>query len=353
MATYGIDLGTTYSCIAYVDGTGRPVVLKSAVGEDTTPSVVYFESADNVVVGRQAKDSAVLAPHLVVELVKRQMGEDVHYSFHGQDHTPESISALILRELAQAARAADRRGGPGRGDHRPGLLRAAGARSDPQGRADRRPERARRPRRTGGRRPQLPGAGLSGCRGPARGAAHLHLRPGRRDLRHHGHPYRRRRHSGHLYRRQSPPGRRRLGQHDHRLPAARLHRAVPAARSGRRRAVHAGPRDLSRAAEEGAERHPDAQAQCPVRRFGRAARTDQGAPRRAHLRVARAHHADHRADDRDRAGEGRRPVRRRAPGGRYDHHSRHRADAQGARSGSTPGCRIRTWPWPRARRCSL
>ena len=103
MATYGIDLGTTYSCIAYVDATGRPVVLKSAVGEDTTPSVVYFESPDNVVVGRQAKDSAVLAPHLVVELVKRQMGEDVHYSFHGQDHTPESISALILRELAHAA----------------------------------------------------------------------------------------------------------------------------------------------------------------------------------------------------------------------------------------------------------
>ena len=103
MATYGIDLGTTYSCIAHVDATGRPVVLKSAVGEDTTPSVVYFESPDNVVVGRQAKDSALLAPHLVVELIKRQMGEDVHYSFHGQDHTPESISALILRELANAA----------------------------------------------------------------------------------------------------------------------------------------------------------------------------------------------------------------------------------------------------------
>ena len=59
MATYGIDLGTTYSCISYVDKTGRPVVLKSANGEDTTPSVVYFESPDNVVVGRQAKDSAV------------------------------------------------------------------------------------------------------------------------------------------------------------------------------------------------------------------------------------------------------------------------------------------------------
>ena len=104
MATYGIDLGTTNSCIAYVDDTGRPVILKSAVGEDTTPSVVYFESPENVVVGRQAKDSALLVPDLVVELVKRQMGEDVRYTFHGQEHTPESVSALVLRELARAAR---------------------------------------------------------------------------------------------------------------------------------------------------------------------------------------------------------------------------------------------------------
>ncbi|MGH3229359.1 MAG: Hsp70 family protein, partial [Streptosporangiaceae bacterium] len=104
MATYGIDLGTTNSCIAYVDQTGRPVIGKSAIGEETTPSVVYFESPDNVVVGKQAKETAMLAPHLVAELVKRQMGEDIHYSFHGQDYTPESISALILRELARAAR---------------------------------------------------------------------------------------------------------------------------------------------------------------------------------------------------------------------------------------------------------
>jgi molecular chaperone DnaK len=103
MATYGIDLGTTNSCVAYVDDSGRPVILKSAVGEDTTPSVVYFESPENVVVGRQAKDSALLAPDQVVELIKRQMGHDVHYTFHGQDHTPESISALILRELTRAA----------------------------------------------------------------------------------------------------------------------------------------------------------------------------------------------------------------------------------------------------------
>ena len=103
MATYGIDLGTTYSCIAYVDDAGRPVVLKSAIGEDTTPSVVFFDSPVNVVVGQQAKNSAVLLPQLVVELVKRNMGEDAHYTYFGQDHTPESLSALILRELARAA----------------------------------------------------------------------------------------------------------------------------------------------------------------------------------------------------------------------------------------------------------
>ena len=103
MATFGIDLGTTYSCIAYVDKTGRPVVVRNADGEETTPSVVFFESAEHVVVGQQAKASAVLSPDLVAELVKRKMGQDVHYSYQGQDHTPESISALILRELARSA----------------------------------------------------------------------------------------------------------------------------------------------------------------------------------------------------------------------------------------------------------
>jgi molecular chaperone DnaK len=105
MATYGIDLGTTYSCIAYVDESGRPVTVKSALGEDTTPSVVYFESQTNVVVGRSAKDTAILHPDLVVSLIKRQMGQQVDYTFHGQRHTPESISALILKELAEVAAA--------------------------------------------------------------------------------------------------------------------------------------------------------------------------------------------------------------------------------------------------------
>jgi molecular chaperone DnaK (HSP70) len=103
VTAYGIDLGSTYSCIATVDEAGQAVALRNEVGEQTTPSVVYFESAESVVVGREAKDVALVVPDLVVSLIKRLIGEDVHLSFHGQDYTPESISALILRKLASAA----------------------------------------------------------------------------------------------------------------------------------------------------------------------------------------------------------------------------------------------------------
>lgn len=103
MATYGIDLGTTYSCIAYVDETGRPAIAKNAIGQETTPSAVYFETPDNVVIGQDAKSSAKLYPDQVVSLIKRQMGQKFELEFHGTAHTPESISALILKELARAA----------------------------------------------------------------------------------------------------------------------------------------------------------------------------------------------------------------------------------------------------------
>ncbi|HEU4348377.1 MAG TPA: Hsp70 family protein [Actinoplanes sp.] len=105
MDTYfGIDLGTTYSAIAYIDDTGRPTpVRNSMTNDETTPSVVYFESAGNVVVGRTAKDVAQLYPDRVVSLVKRYMGKEEAWQFHGKDHTAESISALILKQLAQDA----------------------------------------------------------------------------------------------------------------------------------------------------------------------------------------------------------------------------------------------------------
>lgn len=102
---FGIDLGTTQSCIAYIDDAGRPVVVKSALGEDTTPSAVFFETPTHAVVGRAARDEALLAPHLVAQLVKRDMGTQASYTFHGTRQTPETVSALILRELARMAAA--------------------------------------------------------------------------------------------------------------------------------------------------------------------------------------------------------------------------------------------------------
>ncbi|CAN5275758.1 Hsp70 family protein [soil metagenome] len=100
---FGIDLGTTYSAIAYIDETGRPTVCRNDNNAETTPSVVQFETADNVVVGQTAKDFAVIDADSVVSLIKRQMGEVLEYEYHGQVHTPESISAFILRSLAADA----------------------------------------------------------------------------------------------------------------------------------------------------------------------------------------------------------------------------------------------------------
>ncbi len=99
----GIDLGTTFSVVATVGSDGRPVVLPNQLGERTTPSVVYFESASSVLVGSAAWQAG--DPDNTVALIKRQMGTAGEYRFHGVAHTPESVSALILRGLADAAAA--------------------------------------------------------------------------------------------------------------------------------------------------------------------------------------------------------------------------------------------------------
>jgi molecular chaperone DnaK len=97
---FGIDLGTTYSCIAYVDEYGRPVILINDEGWRTTPSVVLFEG-ENRIVGREAKNNAVAYPDQVVELVKRHMGEEGwRFHYDGLDYSPEEISSYILRKLA-------------------------------------------------------------------------------------------------------------------------------------------------------------------------------------------------------------------------------------------------------------
>jgi molecular chaperone DnaK len=100
---FGIDLGTTYSCIAYVDEFGRPVVVPNAEGEYTTPSVVLFEGQERIV-GTAAKESAVVYPDRVVEMIKRQMGQPGYiFPYDGKNHTAEEISSYILRKLVRDA----------------------------------------------------------------------------------------------------------------------------------------------------------------------------------------------------------------------------------------------------------
>ena len=103
---YGIDLGTTYSCIAYVDDHGKPVVVPNADNDLTTPSVVYFESSDNIVVGKTAKEVSEVYPEQVVSTVKRVMGDtDWEFEYGGHVYTPQEISSHILRKIVADAEA--------------------------------------------------------------------------------------------------------------------------------------------------------------------------------------------------------------------------------------------------------
>jgi molecular chaperone DnaK (HSP70) len=107
MTIYGIDLGTTYSCIARIDGDGRPAIIENTIGKQTTPSVVYFETPHHVVVGEEAKRAALVEPKSVAHRIKRDMGKaDVEFDYHGKAFRPEAISALILRDLVESVRAA-------------------------------------------------------------------------------------------------------------------------------------------------------------------------------------------------------------------------------------------------------
>jgi molecular chaperone DnaK len=99
----GIDLGTTNSVVATVADDGQVVILRNAVGEELTPSAVYFEPDGSVVVGEEAMASAAIDPGNGVQLIKRHMGTEFPLTIRGQDHTPESVSALILKQLARVA----------------------------------------------------------------------------------------------------------------------------------------------------------------------------------------------------------------------------------------------------------
>lgn len=100
----GIDLGTTYSCVACVDESGRVQILDNAEGEQTTPSVVYIKDGE-VVVGSTARQEGGLNPECIVERVKNHMGEpDYTLNVDGTDYSPAAISRYILEKLVRDAK---------------------------------------------------------------------------------------------------------------------------------------------------------------------------------------------------------------------------------------------------------
>ena len=106
-AVYGIDLGTTYSCISQVDKYDQAVVLRNFEGDSTTPSVVYFESETNMIVGKEAKNMLPVEPEKTVSFIKRQIGNDEAFDKNRNTTPyhcdPVEISALILKKLVQDA----------------------------------------------------------------------------------------------------------------------------------------------------------------------------------------------------------------------------------------------------------
>ncbi len=99
----GIDLGTTFSAIAYVNQHGVPELLPNAEGDRITPSVILFED-DDVIIGNYAKQAAMVYPDQVVEFVKREMGNaDYRFDYRGKGYSPEQLSGFILSKLKHDA----------------------------------------------------------------------------------------------------------------------------------------------------------------------------------------------------------------------------------------------------------
>ena len=102
--TIGIDLGTTNSCVAVIEG-GEPVVIPNAEGARTTPSVVAFSKTGERMVGQVAKRQAITNPERTVSSIKREMGSNYKVDIDGRSYTPQEISTMILQKLKADAEA--------------------------------------------------------------------------------------------------------------------------------------------------------------------------------------------------------------------------------------------------------
>jgi molecular chaperone DnaK len=102
--TIGIDLGTTNSCVAVIEG-GKPVVIPNSEGARTTPSVVAFSKTGERMVGQVAKRQAITNPDRTISSIKREMGSDYKVHIDDKNYTPQEISAMILQKLKTDAEA--------------------------------------------------------------------------------------------------------------------------------------------------------------------------------------------------------------------------------------------------------
>ena len=100
----GIDLGTTNSCVAFMEG-GEPVVITNSEGARTTPSVVAFKPNGERIVGQVAKRQAITNPERTIISIKREMGTNHKVSIDGKDYTPQEISSMVLMKLKADAEA--------------------------------------------------------------------------------------------------------------------------------------------------------------------------------------------------------------------------------------------------------
>ena len=100
----GIDLGTTNSCVAVMEG-GEAVVIANAEGNRTTPSVVAFSKTGERMVGQVAKRQAITNPDRTIASIKREMGTDYKVAVDGKNYTPQEISAMVLQKLKADAEA--------------------------------------------------------------------------------------------------------------------------------------------------------------------------------------------------------------------------------------------------------